>query len=111
MEMGYALVAGANGNKDGRLGMGSLLRRGICNSFFRSALTFAVKSMQHNANHLQQWAREPDFIVRSFTCSILSMFKSVCHPYHGVVLDRMSSPQEGFISCVESCSRNGIIGL
>ena len=110
MEMGDALVAGANGNKDGRLGMGSLLCRGICNSFFGSTLTFAVKSMQHTANHLQQWARKPDFRVRSFTCSELSTSKSVCHPYHGVVLDRMSSPQEGFIFCVKSCSRNGIIG-
>jgi hypothetical protein len=92
-----ALVAGANGNKDGRLGTGSLLCRGICNSFFGSTLTFAVKSMQHTDNHLQQWAREPDFRVRSFTCSILSTSQSACHSYHGVVLDRGSSPQEGFI--------------
>jgi hypothetical protein len=76
---------------------------GIYNGFFGLALTFAVKSMQHTANHFQQWAREPNFGVKSFAHSILSTSQSVCLPYQGVILDWMSDPWEGFIFCAESC--------
>jgi hypothetical protein len=54
--------------------------------FFKLALTFAAKTMQHTANQLHQWAREPDFGVKSFTTrSIFLTSRSVCLPYQGVV--------------------------
>ena len=44
--------------------------RGIYHvGFFGLALTFAAKSMEHTANQLQQWAKEPDLGVKSFANS------------------------------------------
>jgi hypothetical protein len=34
--------------------------------FFGPLLTFAAKSMEHTANQLWQWAKEPDLGVKSF---------------------------------------------
>jgi hypothetical protein len=44
--------------------------RGIYGGYFGLALTFAAKSMEHTANQLQQWAREPNLGVKSFANSI-----------------------------------------
>ena len=41
--------------------------------FFGPALTFAAKSMEHTANQLRQWAKEPNLGVKSFANSILSV--------------------------------------
>ena len=78
--------------------------RGISNGFFGQALTFAARSMQHTVNQLQQWAKEPDLGVKSFTCSILSTSWSICLPYQGMVIDRTSNSREGFVFRAESCS-------
>ncbi len=77
--------------------------RGISNVFFGQALTFAARSMQHTVNQLQQWAKEPDLGVKSFTSSILSTSRIICLSYQGMVLDRMSDSCEGFVFCAESC--------
>ena len=61
--------------------------RGIFNGFFGQALTFVARPMQHTVNQLQQWAKEPDLGVESFTSSILSTSRSICLPYQGMVLD------------------------
>ena len=82
--------------------------RGISNGFFGQSLAFAAKSMQRTVNQLQQWAKEPDLGVKSFTSSILLTSRSICLPYQGIVLDRMSNFREGFIFHAESCS--GICG-
>jgi hypothetical protein len=74
--------------------------------FFGPALTFAAKSMEHTANQLRQWAKEPDLGVKSFANSILSTSRSICIPYQGVLLDRTSNPREGFVFRAESCSGN-----
>jgi hypothetical protein len=66
--------------------------------------------MQHTANQLQQWAKEPNFGVNSFAHSLLSMSQSICPLYQGVVLDRMCNPSEGFIFHAKSCSGNCING-
>jgi hypothetical protein len=79
--------------------------RGISNSFFGQALTFAAWSMQHTVNQLQQWAKEPDLGVKSFASSILLMLRSICLPYRGMVLNRTSNSCKGFIFHAESCSR------
>ena len=60
--------------------------------------------MQHTVNQLQQWAKEPDLGVKSFATSILSTSRSICLPYQGMVLDRMSNSREGFVFRAESCS-------
>jgi hypothetical protein len=65
--------------------------------FFGPALTFAAKSMEHTANQLRQWSKEPDLGVKSFADSILSKSRGICIPYQGVVLDRTSNPDEGFV--------------
>ena len=78
--------------------------RGISSGFFGQALTFAARSMQHTVNQLQQWAKEPDLGVKSFATSILSTSRSICLPYQGMVLDRMSNSREGFVFRAESCS-------
>ena len=78
--------------------------RGISNSIFGQALTFAAMSMQHTVNQLQQWAKEPDLGVKSFASSILLMPWSICLPYQGMVLNRTSNSREGFVFCAESCS-------
>ena len=57
-------------------------------------------------NYSQQWAREPDLRVKSFTNSILSTSRSICLPFQGVLLDRTSNPHEGFVFRAEFCSRN-----
>jgi hypothetical protein len=80
--------------------------RGICDGFFGPALTFAPKSMEHTANQLRQWAREPDLGVKSFANSILSTSRSICIPYQGILLDRTRNPREGFVFRAESCSGN-----
>ena len=72
--------------------------------FFGPALTFAAKSMEHTANQLRQWSKEPDLGVKSFADSILSKSRGICIPYQGVVLDRTSNPDEGFVFHAESCS-------
>jgi hypothetical protein len=77
--------------------------RGISNGFFGQALTFAARLMQHTVNQLQQWVKEPDLEVKSFASSILSTSQSICLPYQGMVLDRMSNFCERFIFRVESC--------
>jgi hypothetical protein len=77
--------------------------RGISNGFFGQALIFAARSMQHTVNQLQQWAKEPDLGVKSFASSILSTSRSICLPYQGMVLDRMSDSREGFVFRAESC--------
>jgi hypothetical protein len=59
--------------------------------------------MQHTVNQLQQWAKEPDLGVKSFASSILSTSWSICLPYQGMVLDRMSDSREGFVFRAESC--------
>jgi hypothetical protein len=59
--------------------------------------------MQHTVNQLQQWAKEPDLGVKSFASSILLTLRSICLPYQGMVLDRMSNSREGFVFRVESC--------
>jgi hypothetical protein len=82
--------------------------KGIYTGFFGSTLTFAAKLMQHTANQLQQWAKEPNFGVNSFARSLLSMSRSICLPYQGVVLDRMCNPSKRLIFCAKSCSRNCI---
>ncbi len=66
--------------------------RGICGGFFGPALAFATRSMEHTANQLRQWAREPDLGVKSFANSILLTSWSICIPYQGVLLDRTSNP-------------------
>ncbi len=78
--------------------------RGICNGFFGQALTFAARLMQHTVNQLQQWAKEPDLEVKSFASSILLTSRSICLPYQGMVLDRMSDSHKGFVFRAESCS-------
>jgi hypothetical protein len=62
--------------------------------------------MEHTANQLRQWAKEPDLGVKSFANSILSTSRSICIPYQGVLLDRTSNPWEGFVFRAKSCSRN-----
>ena len=62
--------------------------------------------MEHTANQLWQWAKEPDLGVKSFANSILSTSRSICIPYQGVLLDRMSNPREGFVFRAKSCSGN-----
>jgi hypothetical protein len=84
--------------------------KGIYTSFFGSTLTSAAKSMQHTANQLQQWAKEPDFGVNSFTRSLISTTQSICLPYQGMALDRMCNPSKGFSFCAQSCSRDCING-
>ncbi len=59
--------------------------------------------MQHTVNQLQQWAKEPDLGVKSFASSILLTSRSICLPYQGMVLDRMSDSREGFVFRAESC--------
>ena len=66
--------------------------------FFGPALTFAAKSMEHTANQLWQWAKEPDLGVKSIADSILSKSRSICIPYQGVLLDRTSNPGEHLFS-------------
>jgi hypothetical protein len=78
--------------------------RGISNGFFGQALTFVAWPMQHTVNQLQQWAKEPDLGVKSFTSSILSTSRSICLPYQGMVLDRTSNSREGFVFRAKSCS-------
>jgi hypothetical protein len=70
---------------------------GISNGFFGEALTFAARSMQHTVNQLQRWAKEPNLGVKSFASSILSTSRSICLPYQGMILDRMSDSCEGFV--------------
>jgi hypothetical protein len=53
--------------------------------------------MEHTANQLQQWAKEPDLVVKSFANSILSTSRNICILYQGVLLDRTSNPREGFV--------------
>ena len=74
--------------------------------FFGPALTFAAKSMEHTANQLQQWAKEPDLVVKSFANSTISASRNICILYQGVLLDRTSNPREGFVFRAESCSGN-----
>jgi hypothetical protein len=62
--------------------------------------------MEHTANQLWQWAKEPDLGVKSFANSILSPPQSICILYQGVLLDRTSNPREGFVFRAESCSGN-----
>ena len=62
--------------------------------------------MEHTANQLRQWAKEPDLGVKSFADSILSKSRSICIPYQGVLLDRASNPDEGFVFRAKSCSGN-----
>ena len=78
--------------------------RGISNGLFGLALTFAARSMQNTVNQLQQWTKEPDLGVKSFTSSILSTSWSICLPYQGMVLDRTSNSHEGFVFRAEYCS-------
>jgi hypothetical protein len=78
--------------------------RGVSNSFFGQALTFAARLMQHAVNQLQQWAKEADLGVKSFASSILLTSWSICLPYQGMVLDRMSNSCKGFVFRAESCS-------
>jgi hypothetical protein len=73
-------------------------------------LTFAAKLLEHTANQLWQWAREPDFGVKSFADSILLTSQSICMPYQGIILGSTSNPREGFVFRAESCSRNCIKG-
>ena len=80
--------------------------RGVSEGFFGPALTFAAKSMEHTAKQLRQWAMEPDLGVKSFAKSMLSTSRSICIPYHGVLLDRASNLQEGFVFRAVSCSGN-----
>ena len=54
--------------------------RGISNGFFGQVLTIAARLMQHTVNQLQQWAKEPDLGVKSFTSSILFTSWSICQP-------------------------------
>ena len=62
--------------------------------------------MEHTANQLRQWAKEPDLGVKSFANSILLTPWSICIPYQGVLLDRTSNPREGFVFRAKSCSGN-----
>ena len=62
--------------------------------------------MEHTANQLQQWAKEPNLGVKSFANSILSTSLSICIPYQGVLLDRTNNSMEGFFFRAESCSGN-----
>jgi hypothetical protein len=78
--------------------------RGVYGGFFGPALTFAAKSMEHTANQIRQWAREPDLGVKSLANSILLPSWSICIPYQGVLLDRTSNPWEGFVFRAKSCS-------
>ena len=78
--------------------------RGISNGFFGQSLTFAARLMQNTLHQPQQWAKEPDLGVKSFASSILSTLRSICLPYQGMVLDRMSNSREGFVFHTESCS-------
>ncbi len=77
--------------------------KGIYIGFFGLTLTFAAKLMQHTANQLQQWAKESNFGVSSFTRSLLLATRSICLSYQGVVLDWMCNPSKGFIFCTKSC--------
>ena len=61
--------------------------------------------MEHTANQLRQWAKEPDLGVKSFANSILLTSQSICIPYQAVLLDGTSNPWEGFVFHAESCSR------
>jgi len=77
---------------------------GISKGFFGQSLTFASRSMQKTVHQLQQWAKEPDLGVKSFASSILSTLRSICLPYQGMVLDRMSNSHEGIVFHAKSCS-------
>ena len=71
MSVNTAIASGSTPNaSDHRI---PVVGRGISNGFFGQALTFAVRSMQHTVNQLQQWAKEPDLGVKSFASSILLM--------------------------------------
>ena len=80
--------------------------RGVSEGFFGPALIFAAKSMEHTANQLRQWAMEPDLGVKSFAKSMLSTSRSICMPYHVLLLDRARNLREGFVFRAESCSGN-----
>ena len=80
--------------------------RGVYGGFFGPALIFAAKSMEHTANQLRQWASESDLGVKSFAELILTTLQSICVPYQGVLLDRMSNPWVGFVFRAKSCSGN-----
>jgi len=64
--------------------------------FFGPVPTFAAKSMEHTANQIRQWDKEPNLGVKSFANSILSTSRSICIPYQGVLLDRTSNPRDLF---------------
>ncbi len=80
--------------------------RGIYDGFFGKAFSFAVKTMHHTANQLQQWEMEPDLGVKSFPDSILFMPRSICLPYHRVLPHRAHNPCNGFVSRAISCTWN-----
>jgi hypothetical protein len=66
--------------------------------------------MQHTSDCLQLWARDLNFGVKRFIRSILLMSHSVCLPYQGVVLERMSNPLEGFIFVLSLAAEIASIG-
>jgi hypothetical protein len=80
--------------------------RGVYGGFFGLAFTFTAKSLQHTANQLQQWAREPDLGVKIFANSLLLTSRSICLLYRRVLLDRAHNPCSGFVFCAVSCTRN-----
>ncbi len=77
---------------------------GVYGGYFGPAFTFAAKLLQYTADQLKQWAREPDFGVKSFAGSTLSMSRSICLPYQGVILDRAHNPCDGFVFHAVSCT-------
>jgi hypothetical protein len=84
----------------------SLQCSGVYGGYFGPAFTIAAKSLKYTADQLKQWAREPDLGVKSFAGSILSMSRSICLPYQGVILDRAHNPCNGFVFRAISCTRN-----
>ncbi len=80
---------------------------GVYGGYFGPAFTFAAKLLQYTADQLKQWAREPDLGVKSFDGSI-SMSRSICLPYQGVIIDRAHNPCNRFffyaVSCTGNCS-------
>ena len=85
---------------------------GVYEGSFGPAFTFAAKSLQYTADQLRRWAREPDFGLKSFAGSILSMLRSLCLSYQGVILDRAHNPCDGFVfHAVSFTERESIVSI
>jgi hypothetical protein len=74
--------------------------RGIYGGFFGLMLTFAAKSLEHTANQLWQWAREPNLGVKSFANSISLDVTEYLHTIPGrITWQDKQSPGGIFFPC------------